>query len=73
MNQYSETQGNTPWGIKLLSFSLPMELVEAMTKVETGKNPLAMRFEPLFYDRYLKGKPLSFVPPGCSKETEAIG
>jgi len=52
--------------------NLPPELIRAMVMVESGGNPFAMRFEPIFYDHYLKGKPLSFIPSGCSKDTEAI-
>lgn len=48
-------------------------IVLSMSLVESGGNPFAMRFEPTFYDRYIKGMSLSFVPPGCSKDTEAIG
>ncbi|MYL84733.1 hypothetical protein GTA51_16590 [Desulfovibrio aerotolerans] len=47
-------------------------LINAMVTVESAGNPFAMRSNPP-YDRYLKGKPSSFVPPGCSKDTEAIG
>lgn len=52
---------------------LPSGLIQALFMVESSGNSLAMRFEQIFYDRYIKGKPLSFVPPGCSKDTEAIG
>lgn len=55
------------------TLSFPPELIRAMVLIESGGNPFAMRYEPIFYDRYLKGKPLSFVPTGCSKDTEAIG
>ncbi|EHJ46351.1 Lytic transglycosylase catalytic [Solidesulfovibrio carbinoliphilus subsp. oakridgensis] len=53
--------------------ALPPALIHAMLMVESTGNPFAMRFEPAFYDRYLKGKPLSFTPPSCSIDTEAIG
>ncbi|WP_043634297.1 transglycosylase SLT domain-containing protein [Desulfovibrio sp. TomC] len=55
------------------ALGLPVELPQSMIMVESHGNPFATRFEPAFFDRYLKNKPLSFVPPGCSKDTEAIG
>ena len=52
---------------------LPSNLIQATILVESSGNPFATRFEPAFYDRYIKNKPFSFIPPGCSKDTEAIG
>lgn len=52
---------------------LPPEIVRAMVLQESGGNPWACRYEPGFFRRYLEGKPLNFVPPGYSEETERTG
>lgn len=54
------------------SYQLPLVIVNGIVMVESGGNPFAMRFEQAFYDHYIKGKPLSFIPAGCSRDTEAI-
>jgi soluble lytic murein transglycosylase-like protein len=54
------------------SHQLPPQVVRAMVLVESGGNPVAMRFEPGFFDRYIKDKPLNYVPAGCSRDTEAV-
>lgn len=56
------------------SYQLPVVLVRAVVVHESvGGLPHAIRFEPDFYDRYLKGKPLNYRPEHCSWETERIG
>ncbi|WP_428562314.1 MAG: transglycosylase SLT domain-containing protein [Solidesulfovibrio sp. DCME] len=52
---------------------LPIDIVRPVVIQESTGNPFATRFEPAFYERYLKGKPVTFVPNGCSRETERIG
>ena len=53
--------------------NLPANLVRAVVITESGGNPAAIRYEPAFYLRYIQGKPLSYVPAGCSRDTEGIG
>lgn len=49
---------------------LPPELAGAVVRVESGANPLAFRFEPGFFNRYvLRNASLRAKPP-CSLETE---
>lgn len=53
---------------------LPVQLVLAMVRHESvGGITHAVRYEPGFYDRYLKGRMPNFRPPHCSWETERIG
>lgn len=52
---------------------LPPELVQAMVCQESTYQPYRNRFEQGFYDRYVLGKKLDFVPPLCLKITEALG
>ncbi len=55
-------------------FKLPFELVRAVVEHESvGGITYAVRYEPDFYDRYIKGKTPNFRPPHCSWETERIG
>jgi hypothetical protein len=57
------------------SYQLPLVVVRAMTIHESiGGIAVAMRFEPDFYNNYLKGKTPNFRPhKACSWETERIG
>lgn len=52
--------------------NLPPELVRAMANQESTFHPYRNRFEQGFYDKYVKGKDLDFVPPLCLKITEAL-
>ncbi|MHC1792029.1 transglycosylase SLT domain-containing protein [Solidesulfovibrio sp.] len=56
------------------SYQLPVVIVQAMVAHESaGGIPCAVRFEPDFYEQYLKGKTPNFRPhPSCSWETERI-
>lgn len=48
---------------------LPAELVAALVLVESSGNPWTVRYEPGFYDRYMKiAEPKTIIP--CTKETE---
>lgn len=73
MDNSQNAMTKTDLEAKAAVHTLPPVIIQAMIQVESSGNSLAVRFEPMFYDRYIKGKPLSFVPPGCSKDTEAIG
>jgi len=56
------------------SYQLPVVIVRAMVAHESaGGIPYAARFEPDFYERYLKGETPDFRPEFCSLETERIG
>jgi hypothetical protein len=57
------------------SYQLPVVIVRGMVTHESiGGIPVAVRFEPDFYDRYLKGKTPDYRPhTACSWETERIG
>lgn len=59
--------------VQASSFDLPPELVRAMVAQESTFQPYRNRFEQDFYDSYIKGKKLDFVPPLCLKITEALG
>ena len=48
---------------------LPVRLVKAIVEVESGGNPWAVRYEPMFYSRYIQGKKIHNIPP-CSNATE---
>lgn len=50
-------------------YKLPVKLVKAIVKVESGGNPWAIRYEPGFYTRYVAGKRYKTFP-GCSYNTE---
>ena len=50
-------------------FGLPVELVNAIIQVESEGDPSALRYEPAFYDRYVRGKGHQVFRP-CSRETE---
>ena len=50
-------------------YSLPPAIVEAVIQVESAGNPWAIRHEPAFYDRYVKGKGHKVQSP-CSRDTE---
>jgi soluble lytic murein transglycosylase-like protein len=53
---------------------LPVQLVLAMVRHESvGGVTHAVRYEPGFYDRYIKGKTPNFRPSHCSWDTERIG
>lgn len=52
---------------------LPVRLVAAVVRTESGGNPCAMRYEPDFDKRYNRQKPTGFIPRGCSDATEEIG
>ena len=58
---------------KAAIFDLPYELVRAMVKQESTFQPYRNRFEQGFYDRYIKGKKLDFLPPLCLPITESLG
>lgn len=56
------------------SYQLPVVIVRAMVKHESMGIPFAVRYEPDFYNTYLKGKTPDFRPHEvCSWETERIG
>lgn len=48
---------------------LPPELVRAIVQVESDGNPWATRYEPGFFDRYIKAAAIRPIPP-CSLLTE---
>lgn len=48
---------------------LPPELVRAIVEVESEGNPWSARYEPAFYDRYIKDAKIKAIPP-CSLATE---
>lgn len=50
---------------------IPPELARAIVAVESGGNPYAMRYEPAFYERYIRGKGYA-VPRQASRPTEEI-
>ncbi|KAF5029904.1 Transglycosylase SLT domain protein [anaerobic digester metagenome] len=54
-------------------YRLPLVIVRGVVIQESTLNTFATRYEPGFYERYLKGKPLNYVPHGCSQETERVG
>lgn len=54
-------------------YALPAWIVRAMVARESAGNTLALRYEPDFYERYLKGKTPNYRPGGCSWDTERIG
>lgn len=58
---------------KAVAHGLPPEIVRAMVMQEGGGNPWGYRYEPGFFRRYLEGKPLSYVPDGCSQDSERMG
>ncbi|MHC1791797.1 transglycosylase SLT domain-containing protein [Solidesulfovibrio sp.] len=58
---------------KASAFDLPPELVRAMVEQESTFQAYRNRFEQGFYDRYIRGKKLDFVPPLSLKITEALG
>jgi len=49
---------------------LPTGLVEALVAVESGGNTWAMRYEPRFFDRYIRDNPAVRAKAPCSLETE---
>lgn len=49
---------------------LPPGLVEALVAVESGGDTFAIRFEPRFYDRYIRNNPAVRAKAPCSLETE---
>lgn len=48
---------------------LPVSLVSAIVRVESGGNPWAIRYEPQFYERYIAPKAMKAKAP-CSAQTE---
>ena len=48
---------------------LPTRLVAAVVRVESSSNPWAMRYEPAFYDRYVRGQQTR-VFGAVSRDTE---
>ena len=48
---------------------LPLALVRAIVRVESSEDPNAMRYEPAFFERYVRQKGHR-VWPGCSRPTE---
>lgn len=72
MGQVIDVLNETLIESKASTHNIPPDIVRGMVMVESGGNPFAMRFETAFYARYIESKPLSFVPSGCSKGTEAI-
>lgn len=50
---------------------LPIALVRAVVEVESGGNPLSIRYEPGFFDRYVRDLKISPVYP-CSLQTERV-
>ncbi|NDY56319.1 lytic transglycosylase domain-containing protein [Desulfovibrio sulfodismutans] len=56
------------------SYQLPEDIVRAMVLHESvGGITHAIRFEPTFYDKYIKGREMNYCPEHCSHETERIG
>lgn len=54
--------------------SLNPQIVAGLIIVESGGNPNAYRYEPKFFERYIKGKDLSgYIPHGVSSITERFG
>jgi soluble lytic murein transglycosylase-like protein len=51
------------------SHALPESLIAALVRVESGGDPWAVRYEPLFYDRYCHNQPVIAKPP-CTLATE---
>lgn len=51
----------------------PRELLRAMVQQESTFQPYRNRFEQDFYDTYVKGRKLDYVPPLCLPITEALG
>ena len=50
---------------------LPIALVRAVVEVESGGDPWAIRYEPGFFDRYVRDLKISPVYP-CSIQTERV-
>lgn len=53
-------------------FKLPYGLVCAICEVESDWNPVAMRFEPMFFTRYISGKDIAKPIQPCNRVTEEI-
>ncbi|GAB6035868.1 hypothetical protein JCM15519_04270 [Fundidesulfovibrio butyratiphilus] len=51
---------------------LTAAIVRAVVLQESTTNTYALRYEPGFFRRYLDGKPMNFVPRGCSVDTERV-
>lgn len=49
--------------------ALPMTLIQAVIRVESGGHPWAVRYEPAFFERYVKDQGFK-VWAGCSRDTE---
>ena len=49
---------------------LPVQLVSAVVGVESGGDACAFRYEPAFYERYIRGNPQVRAVRPCSLETE---
>ena len=52
--------------------TVPSDLILAIIQQESGGDPWACRFEPLFYDKYIKSNEHITTPPGVSMATEQI-
>lgn len=50
-------------------YEIPRALVKAFIDVESGGNPWAVRYEPKFFERYIKNAQISSKTP-CSEATE---
>ncbi len=55
--------------IQAAKYQLPMHLITAIIKIESGGNRFAVRYEPAFADRYLSKIRINGINP-CSDETE---
>lgn len=52
---------------------LPVGLVSAVVEVESGGDACAFRYEPAFFERYIRGNPAVRGVRPCSLETERMG
>ena len=60
-------------GFEVAPAQISPDLVQAMVQQESGGDPWAYRFEPDFYDRYIKNNEKVTAPAGVSLVTEQIG
>ena len=59
-------------GFEFAAHSLPGDLIAAMMMQESAGDPWATRFEPLFYEKYIKNNEGVKAMPGVSLATEQI-
>ena len=57
----------------MADLALPPDLVLAMVMQESAGDPWAFRFEPAFYDTYIKNNERVVAPKGVSLVTEQMG